>query len=687
MKRNKKGFTLVEMLAVVVILGLIASIAISSVADYIEKSRKKTYISIANEYIAIAGEMFAKQDLVARDSNTVYYVHINNLKTEKGVAKSPYGKWIDAYVVVTIDPNSNDFDYYWTSVDDKGYRVDLVEEANLSPDVIYVSKDFTINSSYPLGGRDKVVVYDKDGNRIADAPTVDITLDIAESCYDWEEDATTGEITITDYDRSCGLNVDIPSYIGDKPVTAIGERAFKDKGILSVKFYKGIKTIGYAAFQGNNLSTVKLSITVTKVADYAFYSAKVSELILSEGLEEIGSYAFASNKICKVTFPTSLKKIGTSAFSGNCLATLSVPTGTTIGAGAFTGNSLSDAEAFIYNRNTDGTIDYTTIIGYAGTTKKDVTIPATRNGVALTTINSQAFKSIGLDGHVDIPDTVTFIGSDAFAFNSIDSVDLPDSLQSVASGAFRSNYITSLDIPDGVKTISSTAFNNNKVSGNDAFIYARDSKTGKVDYTKLVSYAGGSRTGNTVVTIPAYQYDENGDKIKLKKIQGSVFDSCGITNFIIPAISEFDNLTISNGAFQRNNIPSTYTSDYGSGGFFYKVTNGVINYGTLSSYSGPTKGVDGTITIPESYKDTPLTRIEAGFTWMSYSKIVIPSSVTSFSGSNFTKGASNNKNLTTIVNKTGRSFDWKNLTGSSYTNTFVTGTIKHQAGDIEVVAN
>ena len=243
MKINKKGFTLIEMLAVIVILGLIMSIAVTSVMNYIESSKRKTYISIANQYIAIAGEKFAKQDLVARDSNTVYYVHINNLNTEKGLQKSPYGNWIDAYVVVTIDPKSNDFNYYWTSVDDKGFRVDLVEEANLKVNSIYVSDDFTINPNYPLGGRDKIVVYDKDKNRLVDAPAVDMTFADAENCYDWVEDETTGNIKITNYDKSCGLDVEVPSYIDDKLVTEIGDGAFKNKGILSVKFYKGIEKI------------------------------------------------------------------------------------------------------------------------------------------------------------------------------------------------------------------------------------------------------------------------------------------------------------------------------------------------------------------------------------------------------------------------------------------------------------
>ena len=45
MKRNNKGFTLVELLAVIVILGLLMAIAIPSVTKYITQSRVKTLTS------------------------------------------------------------------------------------------------------------------------------------------------------------------------------------------------------------------------------------------------------------------------------------------------------------------------------------------------------------------------------------------------------------------------------------------------------------------------------------------------------------------------------------------------------------------------------------------------------------------------------------------------------------------
>ena len=130
--KNKKGFTLIEMLAVVVILGIMVLMAILGISNYIDGSKRKLYIDTAREYIKIASNMLAKNDLIARDPDTVYYFHINNLETDNGkVMQSPYGNWVDAYVIVVIDEKNN-YTYYWTSLDETGMKVDITEESKLS---------------------------------------------------------------------------------------------------------------------------------------------------------------------------------------------------------------------------------------------------------------------------------------------------------------------------------------------------------------------------------------------------------------------------------------------------------------------------------------------------------------------------------------------------------------------------
>ena len=165
--KNNKGFTLIEILAVIVLLGMLMSVALVAISKYVEDSKLKSYITIANQYMEIASIEIAKQELVIRDTNTVYYIHINNLEGEEDISKSPFDEWADAYVVVVIDPDSGDYHYYWTSVDKAGYRIDETIDADLNVNSIYVTNDLTINPAYPIGGRDYVTVYDKDGNKIS----------------------------------------------------------------------------------------------------------------------------------------------------------------------------------------------------------------------------------------------------------------------------------------------------------------------------------------------------------------------------------------------------------------------------------------------------------------------------------------------------------------------------------------
>ena len=61
--KSKKGFTLVELLAVIVILGVIMIIAIPSVLNTLESSRKSTFSLYAKKVVVAAEKTNYQEEL------------------------------------------------------------------------------------------------------------------------------------------------------------------------------------------------------------------------------------------------------------------------------------------------------------------------------------------------------------------------------------------------------------------------------------------------------------------------------------------------------------------------------------------------------------------------------------------------------------------------------------------------
>ena len=77
------------------------------------------------------------------------------------------------------------------------------------------------------------------------------------------------------------------------------------------------------------------------------------------------------------------------------------------------------------------------------------------------------------------------------------------------------------------------------------------------------------------------------------------------------------------------------------------------------------------------------------FAYNQFTKIDIGENVTTIGYQAFlkVKSGNSNPNLATIINRTGRWFEWKAITYGRTTANFVTGTILHSDGDIKVVAS
>lgn len=103
---NKKGFTLVELLAVIVILGVIMLIAIPSVGTIIKNSKENSFASSGNMYISTAQNFIAGEtDIVNGETYYMSIYELNNKKLDKSPIDS--SRYITGYVTAAVDSNSN----------------------------------------------------------------------------------------------------------------------------------------------------------------------------------------------------------------------------------------------------------------------------------------------------------------------------------------------------------------------------------------------------------------------------------------------------------------------------------------------------------------------------------------------------------------------------------------------------
>ena len=126
MKKNNKGFTLVELLAVIVILGLLMAIAIPSVTKYIIESRKKIVAASVHSYITAVMTEVNDGEYLFSDGSTVFAIPIECISLEKG-GENPFGNWMQAndnywaYVLVQYDAENYNYIYGFSFKDDAGY--------------------------------------------------------------------------------------------------------------------------------------------------------------------------------------------------------------------------------------------------------------------------------------------------------------------------------------------------------------------------------------------------------------------------------------------------------------------------------------------------------------------------------------------------------------------------------------
>jgi len=233
-----------------------------------------------------------------------------------------------------------------------------------------------------------------------------------------------------------------------------------------------------------------------EITDYLCYEGNIggfaenSQVIIPDTIdgvtvEKIGARAFQGNKLTSVTIPEGVTTIGDYAFLSNELSNIRLPSSiTSIGPAAFNDNKLSDSEAFIYKRNSDGTIDTTTVVSYGGAKRTSVVVPI---GVKVLEIASMSYNSIT---SVTLPEGLTKIGAHCFrGYSSLSTVTIPSTVKTIGQSAFPKTATTNSNLTKIVNKPRKSFDWKSITEGNGDAVFI----SGAVSHTN----------GNITVTIPS----------------------------------------------------------------------------------------------------------------------------------------------------------------------------------------
>lgn len=124
---------------------------------------------------------------------------------------------------------------------------------------------------------------------------------------------------------------------------------------------------------------------------------------------------------------------------------------------SFTETLTVSGEGEMYDYGSEGS-DVSPMVSFLGINGySEPTTVIIEEGV--TKIGDFAFFGMNCIDNIVLPEGLTHIGEDAFAFNDISSLSLPESLEHIGEGAFRENKIgNELIIPEMVSFIGKYAF-------------------------------------------------------------------------------------------------------------------------------------------------------------------------------------------------------------------------------------
>ena len=280
--------------------------------------------------------------------------------------------------------------------------------------------------------------------------------------------------------------------------------AFGYTTFSEINFPEGLERIWENAFYCSTTNKVTFPESLKRIDHYAFERCFLKEIVLPQGLEYLGTGAFRNNKIKAVEIPPLLTELNPLVFANCPITEINVPSNIKkIGSGAFS----METYPFARTINIAEGVEEIDVFAFQGSDIEVLTIPSTvkildtaflaqstvdvinYNAIDAEIRNTASYSSFisssAMNGvmpvinfgegikripdyfckdakiqRVSIPDTVEYIGKEAFYWSGLTEIKLPSKLKEIGEGAFSDCKFTEVEFPDGLQKIGENAFYN-----------------------------------------------------------------------------------------------------------------------------------------------------------------------------------------------------------------------------------
>ncbi len=352
--KKKKGFTLVELLAVIVILAVILVIAVPQIISVIESARKGSIESTAKLIAEGAEREYTNRKILGKDTNIECSDVSSMNSNDYGTCVITFDNRGKATVKVTGKGKFEGYTCNGNSTNMECVKGEI--PGSTETDAQYFSysevEGGVAITGYLVAEVNNVTVKDKN-KCVAYLPTIGATEEQANTfCSGGAVNGNTlkdavqeGFIPSSDYETAGlemngynggGSDVVIPSEINGKKVVAIADYAFTDRGVIpgstNINNTKKV-TVSYLSNSKNKIiatqllqvnrpiglgiTSVIIPNTVKSIGNYAFFVCKLTEVTIPSSVTSIGEYAFGGNQLTSITFPSTPLTIGCYTFHDN----------------------------------------------------------------------------------------------------------------------------------------------------------------------------------------------------------------------------------------------------------------------------------------------------------------------------------------------------------------------------------